>query len=69
MNFAALKDFNMCIKNTYNDILRIDDIGLINDFMDDCSICPKYGSCDYLGWLDRKLVLLEAVDTPITNDI
>ena len=59
----------MCIKNNYNDILRIDDIDLINDFMDDCLICPKYGSCDYLGRLEHKLVLLETVDTPITNDI
>ena len=59
----------MYVKNTYNNILRIDDIVLINNYMDDCLICPKCDSCDYLGRLDHKLILLEDVDTPITNDI
>jgi hypothetical protein len=49
----------MCIKANYNSVLESNDWNKINNFMDDCYNCVKYGSCDYLGYLDEKLIELE----------
>lgn len=56
----------MCIKDNYNEILEATDWQKISDFMDaNCRVdskdsCPKIcGGCDYLGWLDDRLVELE----------
>lgn len=49
----------MCIKVEYNKILESNDWNDINNFMDKCYDCVKYGNCDYYGYLDDKLVQLE----------
>lgn len=47
----------MCIRSEeYNKIMQSDDVHAMVEFSEECeNQCVKYGSCDYLGWLDDRI--------------
>lgn len=52
----------MCIKDNYNEISESKNYQEVSTFMDNCEGCPKLaGGCDYLGWLDDRLIELEEI--------